>query len=174
MRCAQARSARARHSTPVSRESLLLANNVLLVVACASVLLGTLYPLCIDALGVGKISVGPPYFDAVFFALTAPLVFLMAIGPVASWRRALLPDLWTRLRWALAVAIVTACLLPFVMGTLAPDGRGRPLPRDMDRRVDGGRGRCSACVHTGACAATPRPGTAWCSRTSASRCSSSA
>ncbi len=105
---------------PVSRESLLLANNILLVVACASVLLGTLYPLVIDALGVGKISVGPPYFDAVFFALTAPLVFLIALGPIASWRRALLPDMWTRLRWALAVAIVTACLLPFVMGTWRP------------------------------------------------------
>ncbi|MFO1306762.1 MAG: heme lyase CcmF/NrfE family subunit [Burkholderiales bacterium] len=105
---------------PVSRESLLLANNILLVVACASVLLGTLYPLVIDALGVGKISVGPPYFDAVFFALTAPLVFLLALGPVASWRKAELPDLWTRLRWALAVAIVTAGVLPYVMGSWKP------------------------------------------------------
>jgi cytochrome c-type biogenesis protein CcmF len=105
---------------PVSRESLLLANNILLVVACASVLLGTLYPLVIDALGVGKISVGPPYFDSVFLALTAPLAFLIAVGPVASWRRAELPDLWTRLRWALAVAIVTAGVLPFVMGSWTP------------------------------------------------------
>jgi len=104
----------------VSRESLLLANNILLVVACASVLLGTLYPLVIDALGAGKISVGPPYFDAVFFALTAPLVFLLGIGPVASWRKADLPDVWTRLRWALAIAILTAGLLPFVMGTWQP------------------------------------------------------
>ena len=105
---------------PVSRESLLLANNILLVVACASVLLGTLYPLVIDALGVGKISVGPPYFDAVFLAVTAPLAFLIAVGPIASWRRAELPDLWTRLRWALGVAIVTAGVLPFVMGTWMP------------------------------------------------------
>jgi cytochrome c-type biogenesis protein CcmF len=84
------------------------------------VLLGTLYPLVIDALGAGKISVGPPYFDAVFFALTAPLVFLLGIGPVASWRKADLPDVWTRLRWALAIAILTAGLLPFVMGTWQP------------------------------------------------------
>jgi cytochrome c-type biogenesis protein CcmF len=105
---------------PISRESLLLANNILLIVACASVLLGTLYPLVIDALGLGKISVGPPYFDAVFFALTAPLVFLLAIGPVASWRKAGLPDIGTRLRWALAIAILTAGLLPFVMGTWRP------------------------------------------------------
>jgi cytochrome c-type biogenesis protein CcmF len=56
----------------LSRESLLLTNNVLLVVACASVLLGTLYPLLIDALGAGKLSVGPPYFDAVFVPLMLP------------------------------------------------------------------------------------------------------
>jgi cytochrome c-type biogenesis protein CcmF len=105
---------------PVSRESLLLANNVLLVVACASVLLGTLYPLFLDALGVGKISVGPPYFDAVFFPLMAPLAFLLGVGPIASWRKAELPDLWTRLRWALGVAFVTALLAPFVMGRWSP------------------------------------------------------
>ena len=87
---------------PVSRESLLLANNVLLTVAMAAVMLGTLYPLFLDALDLGKISVGPPYFDTVFFPLMAPAVFLMAVGPVASWKRAALPELWTRLRWALA------------------------------------------------------------------------
>ena len=66
---------------PVSRESMLLANNVLLVVAMASVLLGTLYPLFLDALALGKISVGPPYFETVFVPLMAPLVFLMGVGP---------------------------------------------------------------------------------------------
>jgi cytochrome c-type biogenesis protein CcmF len=105
---------------PVSRESLLLANNVLLVVAMASVLLGTLYPLFVDALSAGKISVGPPYFNAVFFPLMAPLVFLMGVGPLAAWRHARLPDLWTRLRWALAVAIVTAAILPYVLGRWSP------------------------------------------------------
>ena len=105
---------------PVSRESMLLANNVLLVVATASVLLGTLYPLFLDALNLGKISVGPPYFDAVFFPLMAPAAFLMAIGPFASWRQASLPDLWTRLKWAFGVAFVTALLLPFVLGRWSP------------------------------------------------------
>ena len=105
---------------PVSRESLLLANNVLLAVALAAVMLGTLYPLFLDALHLGKISVGPPYFDAVFFPLMAPAVFLMAVGPVASWKRASLPDLWTRLRWAFAVALVTAVLLPFAFGRWSP------------------------------------------------------
>ncbi|MGZ5097452.1 MAG: heme lyase CcmF/NrfE family subunit [Usitatibacter sp.] len=101
---------------PVSRESLLLANNVLLTIAMAAVMLGTLYPLFLDALGLGKISVGPPYFDTVFFPLMAPAVFLMAIGPVASWQRAELPVLWVRLRWAMAVAIVAALVIPFVLG----------------------------------------------------------
>jgi cytochrome c-type biogenesis protein CcmF len=101
---------------PVSRESMLLANNVLLTVAMAAVLLGTLYPLFLDALDLGKISVGPPYFDAVFFPLMAPAVFLMALGPIASWKRAALPDLWVRLRWAMVVATVAALILPFVMG----------------------------------------------------------
>ena len=100
----------------VSRESLLLANNVLLSVAMAAVMLGTLYPLFLDALNLGKISVGPPYFDAVFFPLMAPAIFLMALGPMASWKRAALPELWVRLRWALAVAGVTAVLITFVMG----------------------------------------------------------
>jgi cytochrome c-type biogenesis protein CcmF len=71
----------------LSRESLLLTNNVLLVVACASVLLGTLYPLLIDALGAGKLSVGPPYFDAVFVPLMLPAVFLMGVAPFAAGSR---------------------------------------------------------------------------------------
>jgi cytochrome c-type biogenesis protein CcmF len=105
---------------PVSRESMLLANNVLLAVALAAVMLGTLYPLFLDALHLDKISVGPPYFDAVFFPLMAPAVFLMAIGPIASWKRAELPGLWVRLRWAFGVAVVAALLLPFVLGRWSP------------------------------------------------------
>jgi len=100
----------------VSRESLLLTNNVLLVAAMGSVLLGTLYPLLLDALGAGKISVGPPYFDAVFAPLMAPAVFLMGIGPLARWRKASLPDLGRRLRWAFAVSVIAAVLMPFTMG----------------------------------------------------------
>ncbi len=92
----------------VSRESFLLLNNVLLVVAMGAVLLGTLYPLILDALGLGKISVGPPYFDAVFVPIMALLVFLMGIGPLARWKQSELPDLATRLRWAAGVAVVSA------------------------------------------------------------------
>jgi len=70
----------------VSREALLLMNNVLLSVVAASVLLGTLYPLFLDALGLGKISVGPPYFEAVFLPLMVPVVLLMVIGPFIRWK----------------------------------------------------------------------------------------
>jgi len=93
----------------VSRETLLLVNNVLLVVACGAIFLGTLYPLALDALGLGKISVGPPYFDTVFVPLMAPLVVLMGIGPLARWKQAQAPDLARRLRWA-AVATIVATL----------------------------------------------------------------
>ena len=104
----------------VSRESALLANNVLLLVAAFSVLLGTLYPLFLDALGLGKISVGPPYFDSVFVPLMAPALFLMGIGPIARWKQAMIPDLATRLRWAFAVSVVVAAILPFVLGRWSP------------------------------------------------------
>jgi len=101
---------------PISRESFLLANNVLLVAAGASVFLGTLYPLAIDALGVGKISVGPPYFETVFVPLMAPALFLMGIGPLARWKHASLPELAVLLRWALAVSIAVGLLLPLAFG----------------------------------------------------------
>jgi cytochrome c-type biogenesis protein CcmF len=104
----------------VSRESFLLANNVLLVVATGSVLLGTLYPLFLDALNLGKISVGPPYFDSVFVPVMTPLVFLMGVGPIAKWKQASLPDLWVQLRWALAVSVVTALLQPLAGGAFRP------------------------------------------------------
>ncbi len=100
----------------ISRESFLLSNNVLLVVAAASVLLGTLYPIFVDALGLGKLSVGPPYFNAVFVPIMAPVAFMIGVGPVARWKRASLPELAVRLRWAFAASVLTAVLLPFVIG----------------------------------------------------------
>ena len=104
----------------VSRESFLLSNNVLLTVAAGSVLLGTLYPLIVDALGMGKLSVGPPYFNMVFAALMAPAMFLMGIGPFARWKKASLPELAVRLRWAFLVSVVAAVVLPFVLGKWKP------------------------------------------------------
>ncbi|MEW5889226.1 MAG: heme lyase CcmF/NrfE family subunit [Pseudomonadota bacterium] len=104
----------------VSRESLLLVNNVLLVVAAGSVMLGTLYPLFIDALGLGKLSVGPPYFNLVFVPLMVPALFLMALGPFARWKAADLGDMARRLRLAFAAALVIAVTVPFLYGRWSP------------------------------------------------------
>ena len=93
----------------VSRESLLLVNNVLLLVAAATVLLGTLYPLFLDALDLGKISVGPPYFEAVFVPLIIPVLLLLAVGPFVRWKEASASDVARRLRWvALGTLAITA------------------------------------------------------------------
>jgi cytochrome c-type biogenesis protein CcmF len=100
----------------VSRESFLLANSVLLVVATAAVLLGTIYPLIIDALNLGKLSVGPPYFNAVFAPLLVPTLFLMIPGSVARWRDANVREIAHKLRWTFAGAVALAVLLPFVLG----------------------------------------------------------
>ncbi len=98
-----------------SRESFLLANSVLLCVATATVLLGTLYPLALDALGLGKISVGPPYFNAVFVPLMSPLLVLIGIGQVAHWKRDRLGRVLAGLKYpalaALLVAIGGAAML---------------------------------------------------------------
>lgn len=102
----------------VSRESMLLTNNVVLVAAAGSVLLGTMYPLLMDALGAGKISVGPPYFDAVFVAIMAPGLFLMGLGPLAKWKKASLPEIGLRLRVAAVISVVSALLIPFAMGKI--------------------------------------------------------
>ena len=75
---------------------------------------------------LGKISVGPPYFDAVFCPLMAPLVFLMGVGPIARWRQARVPDLWTRLQWALCVALATAAAAAVRIRPMEAAGRARP------------------------------------------------
>lgn len=107
----------------LSRETMLLANNVLFTVAAGTVLIGTLAPLVVDAmaaLGVidqtNKISVGAPYFNSMFIPIMAAVVFLMGVGPVAKWKKATVPELGRRVRWAAAVAIVMAIITPFVMG----------------------------------------------------------
>ncbi len=104
----------------LSRESLLLTNNVLLVVACASVLLGTLYPMVIDALGAGKLSVGPPYFNSVFAPLMIPALFLMGVAPFARWKQASVAELARTLRWAFLAAATVGVIAPFFFGTWKP------------------------------------------------------
>ncbi|MEQ1525594.1 MAG: heme lyase CcmF/NrfE family subunit [Gallionella sp.] len=104
----------------ISRESMLLANNVLLSVAAAAVFIGTLYPLFMDALGMGKLSVGPPYFEAVFVPLMALAVILMGFGALARWKQASVTDLAKRVRWAFAAALVSALVLPWIFNRWTP------------------------------------------------------
>jgi len=80
------------------------------------VLLGTLYPLLLDALDMGKISVGPPYFNSVFVPLMMPLLFLIGLAPFVRWKKADLGELARLLRWAFAVSLIVALILPFTMG----------------------------------------------------------
>ncbi|MDO9226408.1 MAG: heme lyase CcmF/NrfE family subunit [Pseudomonadota bacterium] len=103
-----------------SREALLLGNNVILLAALGSVLLGTLYPLLMDALGMGKISVGPPYFNAVFVPLMAPALFLMGIGPLTRWKGDSIPGMFARLKWALVISLATGLLLPLTLEGYKP------------------------------------------------------
>ena len=96
-----------------SRETFLLANNLLLAAAAAMILLGTLYPLLAEALDMGKISVGPPYFGLLFILLMAPLVLLLPFGPLVRWQR---EDLSQPLRWLApwaALAVVVGGLVYF-------------------------------------------------------------
>ncbi len=115
-------------SQPVagSRESFLLLNSVLLVVAMAAVLLGTLYPLIIDALNLGKLSVGPPYFDRVFVPLMVPLLLAMVPGTVVPWHVAR----WGALR-AVLVPGALALLLASAWATWggAPNGEASATTR---------------------------------------------
>jgi hypothetical protein len=118
----------------VSRETLLLMNNVLLVVATGSVLLGTLYPLLIDALGMGKLSVGPPYFNAVFVPVMVPLLILLA---AVRWRPGSRPTfraIALRLRLSLVLAVIAGIALPLLMGRLDTADRDELAARGLDRR----------------------------------------
>ncbi len=95
---------------PFSRETLLLLNNVFLVVAAASVLLGTLYPLVMDALGLGQLSVGPPYFDSVFIPVMLPFVVLLGLGPYVRWKHGDAQASLRTLRAAGVIALVAGAI----------------------------------------------------------------
>ena len=99
-----------------SRETFILLGNVFLVVSAGSVLLGTLYPLLIDALHLGKISVGPPYFNSVFVPIMIPLLVLMGIGPWTNWKSSDLLAVIKRLWLAGIVAVAAGISIPLLMG----------------------------------------------------------
>ncbi|MEE8394194.1 MAG: cytochrome c-type biogenesis CcmF C-terminal domain-containing protein [Rhodospirillales bacterium] len=95
---------------PISREGGLLVNNLLMSTATAVVLLGTLYPLFLDAIGGPKVSVGAPFFNSVFFPIMTPMVAAMAIGPMLAWKRGDLFGALSRLKAAFAVMVSAAAL----------------------------------------------------------------
>lgn len=104
--------------SPLSRESALLLNNVFLVVIMLTVLMGTVYPLLIEGLGLGKLSVGAPYFNAVFVPLMIPLLILMGIGVHLKWKRDHLRDIFRKINWVILLSIV----IPFILLWMtAPD-----------------------------------------------------
>ncbi|MEC9359611.1 MAG: heme lyase CcmF/NrfE family subunit [Pseudomonadota bacterium] len=98
-----------------SREGFLLLNNVFLTAAAAAVFIGTLYPLFADALNAGKVSVGPPYFNAVFAPLTLPLAFLVGLAAVVPWKRGDWRESLRRLRGIAVAALVVGALLPWAV-----------------------------------------------------------
>jgi cytochrome c-type biogenesis protein CcmF len=100
----------------ISRETFLLVNNVLLTTAAAAVLLGTLYPLFIDALNLGKLSVGPPYFNAVFAPIMMPVLFFMVIGSYARWKNDSVAELTKKLRPIAIVSVLLGCTAPLLAG----------------------------------------------------------
>ena len=99
----------------LSRDGALLLNNIFLAVVTATILLGTLYPIAIDAMG-GKISVGPPYFSVMFISLTAPLGVLVGIGMLIRWKE----DSLARLRAILWLPAVAALTLALILGLMLP------------------------------------------------------
>ncbi len=100
----------------LSREIFLLMNNVLLLVAALSVLCGTLFPLVVDALKLGKYSVGPPYFNAVFVPLMSVLLVFMGLGPANNWRHGRASDIFRRLLPALIASVIVGLAFPFAYG----------------------------------------------------------
>ncbi|MDR0217100.1 MAG: heme lyase CcmF/NrfE family subunit [Comamonas sp.] len=102
----------------LSRETFLLINNVLFSAAALAVLIGTLYPLALDVLSGEKISVGPPYFEAVFLPLVLPALALMGVGTVARWKSSCAGELWRRLRLALAISVACSLILALAGGWL--------------------------------------------------------
>ena len=101
----------------LSREMALLVNNLLLVVIAATILLGTLYPLILDSLNLGKISVGPPYFNSVFIPLAAPLALLAGIGAMTRWRRDRIKRLFSILWLPLTLSFLLGTLWPLINGS---------------------------------------------------------
>jgi cytochrome c-type biogenesis protein CcmF len=100
---------------PFSRESFLLINNILLCIAAGLILLGTLYPLVLEAMDAGKISVGPPYFETAFMIPMLPLLLALGVGMHTAWRSATAADVSSKLRGAALLALALGILVPLLV-----------------------------------------------------------
>jgi cytochrome c-type biogenesis protein CcmF len=100
---------------PFSRESFLLINNILLCIAAGLILLGTLYPLVLEAMDAGKISVGPPYFETAFMIPMLPLLVAVGVGMHTAWRSAAPSDVSRKLRGAALLAVSLGILVPLLV-----------------------------------------------------------
>ncbi len=98
-----------------SRETFLLINNVLLVVATLTVLIGTLYPLILDALGFGKLSVGPPYFNTVFVPLMLPMAVIIGFGAMARWKQDSFARIFKSYKILFPLALIAGAILPWFL-----------------------------------------------------------
>ncbi len=98
----------------VSRESMLLVNNVVMVTALFTVMLGTLYPLFAEVISGNKMSVGPPYFEAVFAPLLLPAVWMMSLAPLSQWKQMTLPAILKQLRLVFAFALLASLAIAWV------------------------------------------------------------
>ena len=101
---------------PLSREGALVINNIIFASSAATVLLGTLYPIFIDAINNSKVSVGPPYFEAVFIPLMVPAILLCAFSPMLSWKRAKLENILERVIAVFILSILSTAILVFIYG----------------------------------------------------------
>jgi cytochrome c-type biogenesis protein CcmF len=99
-----------------SRETFLLINSVVLLTAVATILLGTLYPIILDALDLEKISIGEPYFNLVFLPIMLPLLLLMGVAPHVQWQKQSFAYLWKKLRLNMLLTLIIAYLSPMLMG----------------------------------------------------------
>ncbi|MGI9278974.1 MAG: heme lyase CcmF/NrfE family subunit [Endozoicomonas sp.] len=100
----------------LSRETLLLLNNIILVTSCATVLLGTMFPLLLDALDMGMISVGPPYFNLLFIPLSMLLAACLGIGILVNWKKGSVSWLKQQVRWIFVVSLVGGIVFSFLYG----------------------------------------------------------
>ena len=110
-----------------SRETALLMNNVIMVTAAVAVFVGTMYPLVLDAFGLGKISVGRPYFDSMFILIAVPLLLLLGFGPALRWKGDDAKRVFKSLKGMFIISLAVGMVLPFVIDGSLHIGAGLGL-----------------------------------------------